>query len=191
MHSSRATKGRRRCRSASLASSFRCIAKRQIGREKQAGISSAARMGLYAKPAATRAASLIQVPPSFAGEGVRALLQFPVQEMSEIFNGGHPVGAPLSERVLVQGRRLLICGGVRPPKTPPVSARLSAAASRGPPLACCTYRATRDGHGPHHTERSASIRTLQPLARAADSSTQVRARDPAVHRPLLRESWDG
>ena len=42
------------CRSSSLASSFKCIAKRQIGCEKQPGISSTVRTGRYGKPAATR-----------------------------------------------------------------------------------------------------------------------------------------
>src|SRR5215208_7232635 len=64
---SRATNGSRRCRSASLALSFNCIAKRQMGREKHSGIFSTLRMGRYSKPAATSAASLIQVPPSLPG----------------------------------------------------------------------------------------------------------------------------
>jgi hypothetical protein len=43
------------------------MASRQIGREKQGGMSSTLLIGLYSKPAATRAASLMQVPPSRPG----------------------------------------------------------------------------------------------------------------------------
>src|SRR5919205_3035311 len=52
------------------------MAKRQIGREKQLGMSSALRMGLYSKPAATRAASLMQVPPSGPGNWCEPALSF-------------------------------------------------------------------------------------------------------------------
>src|SRR3954449_13389888 len=64
---SRVTNGNRRCRSLSRASSFNDIASWQIGREKHFGISAALRMGLYSKPAATTAASLMHVPPSLPG----------------------------------------------------------------------------------------------------------------------------
>src|SRR5215204_4382097 len=60
---SRVTNGRRRCRSASDAWSFSCMASLQIGREKQSGMSSTPLTGWYANPAATIAASLTQVPP--------------------------------------------------------------------------------------------------------------------------------
>ena len=83
-HASRVTKGRRRCRSVSLASSFRCMAKRQIGREKQDGMSSAARMGLYSKPAATRAASLMQVPPSLPGKGCEPCFSFQFRRCAKL-----------------------------------------------------------------------------------------------------------
>src|ERR671926_356707 len=43
------------------------MARRQIGCEKQRGICQAELMGRYLKPAATRAASLMQVPPSGPG----------------------------------------------------------------------------------------------------------------------------
>jgi hypothetical protein len=43
---SRVTKGKSRCRSVSLAMSFSHIANRQIGREKQSGISPTRQIGL-------------------------------------------------------------------------------------------------------------------------------------------------
>ena len=56
--------------------SFNCIAKRQMGREKHSGIFSTLRMGRYSKPAATSAASLMQVPPSLPGNRWEPSLSF-------------------------------------------------------------------------------------------------------------------
>src|SRR5215208_7790514 len=103
------TNGRRRCRSASEAWSFSCIASLQIGREKHSGMSSTRRTGWYANPAATIAASLMLL----AGKRMRAELELPIQDMIEAVHGDHPLGTPPAQTASL-GRRLSMVRKTRP-----------------------------------------------------------------------------
>src|SRR3954465_15125964 len=84
---SRVTNGRRRCRSASEAWSFSCIASLQIGREKHSGMSSTPWTGWYVKPARDDSRFIDAGSAAFAGKRMRAGLELPIQDVIEIVHG--------------------------------------------------------------------------------------------------------
>src|SRR5215207_241074 len=88
---SRVTNGRRRCRSASDARSFSCIASLQIGREKQ---SLDATDRLVRKTCRDNSRFIDAGSAVLAGERMRAELELPIQDMIEAVHGDHPLAHP-------------------------------------------------------------------------------------------------
>src|SRR5215212_7632776 len=86
------TNGRRRCRSASEAWSFSCIASLQIGREKHSGIVLDATDRLVREPSRDDSRFIDAGSALLAGKRMRAGLELPIQDVIEAVHGEPSLG---------------------------------------------------------------------------------------------------